>query len=204
MFPMRYEDMKDLSPECYFGGNDVPPYYLLAVPTSVTVPELASSIRSIGGGSNCSGYIDEDGVHFHLPEDESIQVDLSRRFVFVSQPTVPGGEIPSAWQVLFFLMEPVSRALFIGDQGAVLLEKTMSTMKLCLALDQLWGQEAFVTSLQEMIESQEARERGLARLMKIHEEETAGTSTMMWKLWDVFALHLMQYRLGLNVQVHAC
>lgn len=202
MFPMRYEDMKDLSPECYFGGNDVPPYYHLAVPTSVTVSELAFSIRSIGGGANCSGYIDEDGIHFHLPEDDVIQVDLSRPFVFVSQPTIPGGQIPSAWQVLFFLMEPVSRALFLGDRGAVSLEKTPSTMKLCLALDQLWGQEAFLTPLQEMVESYDVRERGLARLMKIHEEETVGASSLMWEFWDVFALHLMQHRLGLSVQVH--
>lgn len=200
MFPQFCETTRDLAPEIYFGGTEVPPYCHLRVATDGPLAELVASIRSVGVASSSSGYIDGEGVHFHLSEDDNIRVDLSREFVFVSQPGDTEGAMPSAWQVFFFLMEPVRRVLFVGQRDALLLEKTDTTMRLCLALDQLWGQETFLGTRQAMVESDEAREKGLAQLMKMHEEETGGTSSEMWEFWDVFSALLMEQRLGLRVE----
>ncbi|MBK7259409.1 MAG: hypothetical protein IPI01_16720 [Ignavibacteriae bacterium] len=131
-----------------------------------------------------------------------MRVDLSREYVFVSQPGDTESAMPSAWQVLFFPMEPVRKVLFIGANDALMLEKSRSTLQLCLALDQLWAQEVFLETRQAMVESDDARERGLAHLMKMHEEETGGTPTEMWEFWDVFG-HLMAERLGLRVETLA-
>jgi hypothetical protein len=200
MFPMLCEDTKGLIPEIYFGLEDIPPYYHLRLEAGKPPTEIVSAIRLIGCGSDCSGYIDEDGVHFHLPQDEVIRVDLSKDFVFVSQPSDPEGASPTAWEVFFFLQEPVRKALFIGERHAVLLEKTEITLKLCMALDQLWAQEAFLEVKQAMVESDEARERGLARLMKVFEDEGTGASSEMWEFWGTFAPLLMNERLGLRVE----
>jgi hypothetical protein len=51
----------------------------------------------------------------------------------------------------------------------------------------------------EMVESEEGREKGLARLMKTHEEETLGWSSEMWEFWDTFAGLLMDRNLALLV-----
>ena len=203
MFPQFCETTRDLAPEIYFGGEDVPPYCHLRVPTDVPLAELVTSIRTVGVASSSSGYIDGEGVHFHLSDDDNIRVDLSREFVFVSQPADTEGARPSAWQVLFFLMEPVRKVLFVGQHDALVLEKSPATMRLCLALDQLWGQDVFLKLNQAMVESDEAREKGLARLMKVHEEETGGTSSEMWEFWDVFSVLLMEQRLGLRVETLA-
>ena len=203
MFPQLFETTRDLAPQIYFGGEEVPPYCHLRVPTSVPLAELVASIRSVGAASNCSGYIDGEGVHFHLSEDDNVRVDLSREYVFVSQPGDTESAMPSAWQVLFFLMEPVRKVLFIGKHDALVLEKSRSTLQLCLALDQLWAQDVFLETRQAMVESDDARERGLAHLMKMHEEETGGTPTEMWEFWDVFSGHLMAERLGLRVETLA-
>jgi hypothetical protein len=199
MFPLLYEEMKDLVPEVYFGGDEVPPYYHLRVESPETTEELVSSIRLIGCGSNCSGFIDGEGIHFHLPMDETIWVDLSKEFVFVSQPTADHGSFPTAWQLFFFLQEPVRKALFVGEHSATLVEKTGQTLKLCRTLDQLWAQDYFGDIRFEMADSDDAREKGLARLMKLYEEEVLGSSSEMWEFWNPFAGYLMTHNLGLLV-----
>jgi hypothetical protein len=201
MFPMLYEESKNLVPGIYFGLTEIPPYYHLQVEAGKPLAELVAAIRLIGCGSDCTGYIDEHGVHFHLPEDDVIRVDLSKEFIFVSQPNESEGAAPTAWEVFFFLMEPAKKALFIGERRAVLLEKTDTTMKLCMALDQLWAQEVFLEFRQEMVESEQVRERGLAHLMKVYEEEGTGASTEMWEFWGTFGSLLMGERLGLNVEL---
>jgi hypothetical protein len=200
LFPMLYEEMKGLVPEVYFGGEEVPAYLHLECEASGSLEDLVSSIRAIGSGSTSSGYIDNEGIHFHIPDDETIYVDLSKEFVFVSQPGVTGGENPSAWQIFKFMQEPVSRALFIAFGRATLVEKTEWTLLLCKALDQLWSdEERFLETRKEMVEYEDAREKGLVCLMKAYEEGTLGSSSEMWEFWQTFAAHLMQDRLGLKV-----
>lgn len=198
MFPILCEKMKDLLPEMYFGGMEVPAYHHAEADLTCSLEEIVSTIRSICG--NSSGYIDDKGIHFHIFEDETIQVDLSKKFVFVSQPDVDGGELPSSWQIFSFLKEPVRIALFIALNRATLVEKTEQTLVLCKALDRLWDQERFLDVMGEMIGSEEARERGLACLMKSYEEDSLGSSSEMWEFWKTFGSLLMQCRLGLSVQ----
>ena len=197
LFPMLYEEMKDLVPEVYFGGAEVPPYLHTEVDSTFSVEEIVSTIRSIGKGGNSSGFIDDKGIYFHIPDDEIIRVDLSKRFVFVSQPQLIGGESPSAWQIFSFLQEPVKRALFIALGRATLVEKTEGTLGLCKILDLIWAQERFLETKMKMVESEEARERGFAHLMKIYEEDTLGSSSEMWEFWDTFGGFLMTRSLGL-------
>jgi hypothetical protein len=200
MFPMLYEEMKDLVPEVYFGGTEVPAYLHVEGCSTLPLEDLVSSIRSIGTGSNSSGYIDEEGIHFHIPDDELIQVDLSKRFVFVSQPEVRGGEIPSAWQIFRFLQEPVSDALFIALGRATFVHKTEETLGICKTLDKLWAEDRFLDTIREMVESEDSREKGLAHLMKIYEERTFGSSSEMWEFWETFGALLMEMSLGLSVR----
>jgi hypothetical protein len=196
---MLYEEMKDLVPEVYFGGEKVPAYLHLECSISSSLEDLVASIRAIGCGSNASGYIDDEGIHFHIPDDEIIQVDLSKRFVFISQPQVIGVENPSAWQVFKFLQDPVDQALFIAHGRATLLQKSEQTLILCKALDQLWAQDRFLQTRMEMVESEEGRETRLASLMKTYEEAIVGASSEMWDFWDTFGGFLMKRRLGLVV-----
>ena len=201
MFPILCEEMKPLVPEVYFGLSEVPAYLHAEIDASSSLEVLVSSIRGIGTGSNSSGYVDSEGIHFHLQEDEMIQVDLSKEFVFVSQPEVEGGENPSAWQIFRFLQEPVRKALFIALGRATLVEKTEDTLELCKALDELWAQEGrFLETVMEMVESDEAKEKGLACLMKAYEEETRGLSSEMWEFWDTFSGLLMERSLRLSVR----
>lgn len=200
MFPMLYEEMRDLIPEVYFGGGAVPSYFHLAGNSEDSIEDLVMPIRGIGGGANSSGYIDNEGIHYHMPDDESIQVDLSKRFIFVSQPQSIGGENPSAWQIFRFLQEPVSRGLFIALGRATLVQKSEKTLELCNALDRLWGQDRFLQTRIGIVESEEGREKGLAQLMKTFEEETLGSSSEMWEFWNTFGGHLMEGNLGLVLQ----
>ena len=199
MFPRLYEVMRDLVPEVYFGGAEVPAYLHIEIDSTSPLEDIVSTIRSIGTGANSSGYIDDEGVHFHMPADDIIQVDLSKRFIFVSQPQVNGGENPSAWQIFKFLQEPVSQALFIALGRAALVQKSEQTLILCKVLDQLWAQDRFLQTRMEMFESEGGREKGLAHLMKTYEEETLALSSEMWEFWDTFGLLLMERCLGLVV-----
>ena len=200
MFPMLFEKMKDLVPEVYFGGAEVPAY--LHADGSPTLRWRLSSLPSVrfGVGTNSSGYIDDEGIHFHIPDDELIHVDLSKRFVFVSQPEVRGGENPSSWQVFRFLQEPVSAALFITLGRATFIHKTEETLLICKILDKLWAEQRFLDTIREMVESEESREMGLVQLMKIYEEKTLGSSSEMWEFWQTFGGLLMEQRLGLSVR----
>jgi hypothetical protein len=150
------------------------------------------------GGNSC-GYIDRQGIHYHIPEGETIQVDLSRKFVFVSQPGSPDGATVTPWQTFFFLMEPVRKALFIGEEHATLIEKTPETLTLCKVLDRLWSQERFLAHRMAMLESEEGRQEGLINLMCAFEEQTLGSASGMWRFWETFSPYLMTGRLHLAV-----
>ena len=201
LFPKLCEEMKPLIPEVYFGGMEVPPYLNIELEKNYTLESLVSTVRSIGDAGNSCGYIDESGIHFHLPGDD-INVDLSRTFVFVSQPKLTDRKYPSAWQIFSFLKEPASRALFIGSNYATLIEKSEYTLRLCKYLDEMWAQPLrYLDLVKDMLESEEAREKGLACLMKNYEEETSGSSDEMWDFWDTFGELLMKRSLGLSVHI---
>ena len=200
LFPMLHEEMRDLVPEVYFGGAEVPAYLHITIDPKSSLEDIVSEIRSIGSGANSSGYIDDEGIQFHMPDDEIIQVDLSKRFVFVSQPQVDGVENPSTWQIFKFLQEPVSQALFIALGRATHVQKSEQTLTLCKALDQLWAQDRFLQIKKEMVESEEEREKGLAHLLKSYEEETLGLSSEMWEFWEAFGGLLMERSLALIVK----
>jgi hypothetical protein len=200
MFPMLFDVMKGLTPEVYFGLEDVPPYAHIHVCRPTDLVDVVGTIRSIGNGVDASGYIDEEGVHFHLTGDDEIQVDLSKRFNFISQLSLPGTRMPSNWQVLRFLQEPVERAVYVGSGVATLIEKTEETLLLCRALDKTWASEAFVVTIQEMVLNETSRGRGLTHLMNRYEEETNGDPSPMWEFWETFSRFLMRDRLGLRVR----
>ncbi len=202
MFPMLYNEIKDLVPEVYFGGAEVPPYENPQLHQASARPysymeDIIHTIRALG--INSSGYIDDDGIHYHTPYDDIIHVDLSKNFVFVSQPNVSGEENPSAWQIFSFLQAPVQLALFITAGNAKFVEKTEETLTLCKTLDQLWAQERFLQTRVDMFNFEEGMELGLPSLLMTYEGETYGKSSEMWMFWNTFGDLLMKNRLGLSV-----
>jgi len=196
---MLYEEIKDLIPAVYFGGEEVPPYLHIEMNSSSPVENLVSAIRAIGTGGNSSGYIDDEGIHFHLPDNEIIRVDLSKYFIFLSQPSAHDGQFPSAWQIFAFLQAPATRALFIGMAEATLIEKTAHTLRLCDTLDRIWADDRFNEFRMRMVESEETRGKGLAHLLKSYEDKFIGSSTEMWEFWETFGRLLMENSLGLMV-----
>lgn len=200
LFPLLCEEMKELLPEAYFGGMEVPAYLHINIGSGSSIEDIIATICSIGDGANSSGYIDNKGIHFHLPEDDLIQVDLSKDFVFVSQPHVVGGEVPTAWQIFRFLQEPVNKALFVAQGRASLVQKSERTFTLCKTLDQLWAEDKMQSLRMEMVESPDAQERGLSKMMEIYEKNTFGSSSSMWEFWDTFGSLLMTRSLGLVLQ----
>lgn len=200
MFPRLWESIREEAPEVYFWGSEVPEYLHLRTCTSVPPADLVSMIRSIGEGGNASGYIDGEGVHVHLAETDFIQVDRSKRFVFISQPSVRGTNAPTPWQVLQFLEDPVRSMLLVFADSGILFSKTGRTLTLCQALDELWDDaERFLETNMEMLASEEGRNVGLSRLMRAYEEERFGSASSMWFFWDTFGPYLMQHALFLDV-----
>jgi hypothetical protein len=200
MFPKLCESWKSKGPDVYFDGSGVPPH----LPAEGMLSDLARTVwataRDLADGRKLSGYIDEEGIHYCISDDEPICGDLSQEFVFVAQPMLPGGAIPSAWQVFRFLQEPVKRVLFVGPEKSLLLEKTGRTMRVCAVLARLWSEERFAGLKTEMAGSKESRERGFSVLMKYYEQKELGSSSEMWEFWKTFANSLMELSLGLRVQ----
>jgi hypothetical protein len=199
VFPTVCDQMKSLLPEAYFGGEEIPPYCHAAIDDLGSVEDIVSSIRSIAGGGNCCGYVDHEGIHFHLPDDDIIRVDLSRDFVFVSRPGEESGANMTAWQVLTFLEEPARRALFVGQAMAVYVEKSNETLTLCKVLDRIWNDEQFLPKVVENSDSDEGRDRLLAILMNAYEKKAFGEPSQMWWFWDTFRNYLMTRALHLTV-----
>ena len=55
LFPMLYEEMRDLVPEVYFGGADVPAYLPIELDSTSSLEDIVSTIRSMVSGANSSG-----------------------------------------------------------------------------------------------------------------------------------------------------
>ncbi|MGA9116959.1 MAG: hypothetical protein WB626_09300 [Bacteroidota bacterium] len=199
MFPILTESTKDLEPECYWGGEEVPPYLHSPLPAGCSTDEMIGYVRAASIGSDICGYIDGEGIHFHLANG-GIVVDLSRELGFISFPRTLGAHNPTAWQVLRFLQDRVRRFLLVGLGGAILLEKTPACYALCRKLDGIWADLKFFKGVMELIEKELYRQRTLALLMKHYERTSGAEPTEMWEFWDTFGPALMTERLFLRVE----
>lgn len=200
MFPTLVDDFRDLTPEVYFGGCEVPRYLRRAVPAGTGPARLAEEIRTIACGAACSGYIDDEGLHFHLYSTGELHVDMSRPFIFVADPDHAVQALPDAWQTLRFLQEPVTRAIFMDRNRAVLVTKTPRTMHLCRELDRLWYSEEILALMPESLVNVGSRSRLLSHLMRLQEEGTLDGPTTMWEFYDTFGPILAAERLFLTLQ----
>jgi hypothetical protein len=200
MFPRRCERHKEDCPREYFGFKEVPPYFHAECDPGAPVPDIVETLRSTAVGSDLCGFIDRDGIHYHIAEEQGFSVDLSREFVFFSQPGVERGEMPLSRQTLRFLMEPSMNALFVGFHRATVIRKTPESLELCKDLDLLWDGDLLASFISDVVASKADGDSLLPRLMNLYEEPTYGTSTEMWNFWDVFWEYLLRHHLKLRVE----
>lgn len=202
MFPTLFASLSNLAPEVYFGGCEVPQYWRRKRNAEATPEETVEEVRLVSMGQNGSGYVSADGIYIHLFEDdEEIHVDMSRDFIFISQPDLMPERVPSAWELLRFLQEPARRILWICKGFAIFAEKTPRTMAVCAELDRLWQEDAFMPLLQKAVEASDTRERLLPALMERYEIRTRGESSMMWQFYDTFGLLLAGDRLHISMRL---
>jgi hypothetical protein len=201
MFPTLYASLSNLTPEVYFGGASVPPYYRRQCAPEIAPEEVVRQVRLLMAGSNCSGYVSNDGIYLHMfDEEEEIQCDLSREFVIIAEPHAEAPMVPSSWQLMRFLQEPARRAIWITRQIAVYVEKSAQTMALCEKLDRLWQEDAFFPLVQEAVMNAEAHDLLLPALMRRYEQRATGDSTAMWQFYDTFGPILGRERLFLSMR----
>jgi hypothetical protein len=202
MFPTLFASLSNLAPEVYFGGCDVPEYWRRKRTSEPTPEDAVEEVRLVSMGQNSSGYVCAEGIYIHLFEDdEEIPVDMSRDFIFISQPGIMPERVPSAWQLLRFLQEPARRILWICKGFAIYAEKTPQTMAMCAELDRLWQEDAFLPLLQKAVESSDTREQLLPALMERYENRTRGEASMMWQFYHTFGPLLAVDRLHISMRL---
>ncbi len=201
MFPTLWNNLKPLAPEVFFGGAEVPEYNTLNVTDQAEIAGLATAIRANAPGSNWCGYVDGDGVHYHVAEEGDLHVDGSRDFVFLAPMTGEAPEIPSPLGILNFLQDPTSRALFVFRKTALFIRKTPATWDFCARLDRVWHGDRMGERLGELLPTGRHVTHALSSLMKIYEEENGLQPTEMWEFWRTFWPLLLEDRLHLHVQI---
>jgi hypothetical protein len=200
MFPALWNEFQKLIPRAYFGGVEVPQYYRRIFSCPPATEDLVREIRHIGCGGTSAGYIDSDGIHFHLHPEAELGVDLSREFIFISTPDITAAVLPGSWQMLRFLQEPVRQALYLDSRSAVLIRKTAKTMELCEGLDEIWQRVTLCKALPGALKHVRGRARLLPLLMRTYERQTTGDPTVMWDFYPTFGRLLAEERLFLEVQ----
>ena len=201
MFPMLCETFKELVPEVFFGGEDVPPYLTSVLPERASLNEIVTSIGTIGSGSNSCGYIEDGTINYHLDDDGHFLIDRSKDFIYLADFGMETqGYQPSSFAVLRFLQDPCRRALFVNMESAVYVEKTPDTYALCTELDRFWEDTEVSKPVMEAVDSGTFREKTLPILMKTYEKRTLGESSEMWEFWDTFRFLLMREQLKLCVK----
>lgn len=200
MFPHLCETFKELVPEIYFGGNEVPPYVTSGIPEPHSLEEILAAIRSIGSGSNACGFIDAGEIHYRLDYGGHFQIDRSKEFIFLSDFDRDTQTYhPSSFALLQFLQDPCRRILFVNRERAIYIEKTPQTYALCTELDWVWDDIEASQLVMEAVDHGIYREKVLALLMKTFEDRKNGDSSEMWEFWETFRGFLMIDRLMLKV-----
>ncbi len=201
VFPRLYETSKNLVPELYFGGDDVPPYLVAVLIENATIEDIVVTIREIATCSNSCGYVESGLVNYHLDDEGHFLIDRSRQFIFLADYAEENWDYhPSSIAVLQFLQDPCCRALFVGRDAAFYIEKTPETYALCTELDWLWEDLEVSGSVMEAIDDGNFRAKALPLLTKTYEKRRNGESTEMWDFWETFRIHLLKNRLKLLVK----
>jgi hypothetical protein len=201
MFPRLCETFKELVPEVYFGGEEIPPYLTSALPEGASIDEIVAAIREIGSGSNSCGYIESGFINYHLDDEGHFLIDRSKDFIYLADfGKETQGYQPSSFAVLRFLQDPCRRALFVNSESAVHVEKTPDTYDLCTELDRFWEDTEVSKPVMEAVDGGTFREKTLPILMRTFEKRTLGESSEMWEFWETFRILLMKDRLKLSVK----
>ena len=201
MFPNLCETFKELVPQVYFGGIDVPPYLTSSLPEGASIEDMIAAIRTIGPRSNSCGYIEFGAIYYHLDDDGQFLIDRSNQFIFLADFDVASENYhPSSFAVLQFLQDPCHRALFVNRDGAMYLEKTPDTYALCTELDLLWEDIEVSKPVMEAVDDGTFRGKALPLLMKTFEKRKHSESSEMWEFWETFRVLLMQDHLKLLIK----
>jgi hypothetical protein len=201
MFPRLCETFRELVPELYFGGDEVPPYLIAVLPENASIEDIVAMIRKIGHGSNSCGYIELGLVNYHLDDEGHFLIDRSKQFIFLADFAEESLDWqPSSFAVFQFIQDPCCRALFVSRDAAMYIEKTPETYALCTELDWLWRDPEVSGSVMEAVDDGTLRQRSLPILIKIFEKRKHGQASEMWEFWQTFRVFLMREHLKLSVE----
>ena len=199
MFPSLYRESENLVPQIYFGGEEPPPYFTAGLSDGATIQDIAQQVLLIGGGAESCGWIADNRIYFHLGGGR-FQIDLSKEFIYLAAHDCPGHALPTSFMTLRFLQEPCKRGLFVTNQQAVSLEKTVESDQICKELDTIWGIWVELHG-RKMLTRASKRRKILSCLMRYYEELMVGTSAVEWEFWDAFCFNLLEEKLKLKVEI---
>ncbi|MBM4165654.1 MAG: hypothetical protein FJ218_01805 [Ignavibacteria bacterium] len=152
MFPIsQHKNASELITLSHYNDDVIiPPYEEITLPPDASPQKIAREIYSTSNGTDISGYIANDTVYFHKSEEVDYGSNTSKWFSFATYnlPSEPTRLVPSSLAVLVFLVNNAHQVMFIANNYAIHLEKTVETYEICRELNKIYESEEFLEYLE--------------------------------------------------------
>ncbi len=182
MFPHLQHDLVKSNPGDYFEAGEPPTYHQIPLPPNVEILYVAQTIYDMAYTKNVCGYITDDAINYFIDERGNIEIDASKEFIFLAERGIKAFTHPTPLGIFSFLQEQCDKGLFISEGSAYYIEKTPATYQLCVELGDIWGENEFYESIEEIMKSNDTSELDsiLSLLMKEYEKRKYGSASSVW------------------------
>lgn len=141
MFPSLNKNIEFESPSDFWGGMEVPPYKKMKIHINDGSVLIAEKIRKIG--KDCSGFIEEENINFHIMYDKKYHTDYNRTFVFIYfKDILFVSHLPYNF-ILSFLQYKSNKMLLVYENVCFLIKKSDETCSICAELDKIYSDSGF-------------------------------------------------------------
>lgn len=82
MFPHLYEEVKDLGPSVFFGGQEPPTYHQIPISPNASIQQIVQTIYDFARNKNACGFVTDEAINYFIDEQGSIYIDSSKKFIF--------------------------------------------------------------------------------------------------------------------------
>lgn len=202
MFPHFQDDFKKSTSNDYFGGEEPPTYHQISLQANASITDIAQLIYDMAYTKNVCGYITENFINYFVDERGKIEIDASKEFIFLAERGIEPFTHPTPLGIVRFLQDPCDKAIFISEGSAYYLEKTPKTYQLCVELDEIWDDNSFFESIEEIMDGDDYDRLNeiLPLLMKEYERRKCDAISPVWDTVEQHKGMILEEKLLFHVE----
>ncbi len=139
----------ELMEEAQFYYEVTVDYEQVPLPSDASIQTITRTMHTLSNGIDIGGYIANDTIYYVRTDEIPYGSNPNKWFSFATfnLDKEPTRLVPSSYAILIFLKSRTNQVMFIVNEYAIYLEKTLETYEICEKLNEIYESDKFYNSV---------------------------------------------------------